>query len=83
VVLLGLLFSGITGILLFSLGVGWLFLNAVASEFFREHSATSSNFDHLNFVCFHDDNFNPNSFSLHVGQTPNSQRTREMLGKSQ
>ncbi|CAO1314762.1 unnamed protein product [Diamesa serratosioi] len=29
-VLLGLLFSGITGILLFSLGVGWLFLNAVA-----------------------------------------------------
>lgn len=29
-VLLGLLFSGVTGILLFSLGVGWLFLNAVA-----------------------------------------------------
>jgi len=32
-VLLGLLFSGITGILLFSLGVGWLFLNAVAIFF--------------------------------------------------
>lgn len=29
-VLLGLLFSGIKGILLFSLGVGWLFLNATA-----------------------------------------------------
>lgn len=29
-VLLGLLFSGVTGILLFSLGVGWLFLNALA-----------------------------------------------------
>ncbi|CRK99945.1 CLUMA_CG013243, isoform B [Clunio marinus] len=29
-VLLGLLFSGITGILLFSLGVAWLFLNATA-----------------------------------------------------
>lgn len=29
-VLLGLLFSGITGIILFSLGVSWLFLNAVA-----------------------------------------------------
>ena len=29
-VLLALLFSGITGILLFSLGVSWLFLNAVA-----------------------------------------------------
>lgn len=30
VVLLALLFSGITGILLFSLGVAWLFLNAMA-----------------------------------------------------
>ncbi|KAL7052198.1 hypothetical protein ACKWTF_004814 [Chironomus riparius] len=30
VVLLALLFSGITGILLFSLGVSWLFLNAMA-----------------------------------------------------
>jgi hypothetical protein len=29
-VLLGLLFSGIKGVLLFSLAVGWLFLNAVA-----------------------------------------------------
>lgn len=29
-VLLGLLFSGINGILLFSLGVSWLFLNAVS-----------------------------------------------------
>lgn len=29
-VLLGLLFSGVTGILLFSLGVSWLFLNAIA-----------------------------------------------------
>ncbi|KAG5675670.1 hypothetical protein PVAND_005557 [Polypedilum vanderplanki] len=33
IVLLGLLFSGITGILLFSLGVSWLFLNAVAIFF--------------------------------------------------
>lgn len=32
-VLLGLLFSGTTGILLFSLGVSWLFLNAVAIFF--------------------------------------------------
>lgn len=32
-VLLGLLFSGVTGILLFSLGVGWLFLNACAIFF--------------------------------------------------
>ena len=30
IVLLGLLFSGLTGITLFSLGVGWLFLNAAA-----------------------------------------------------
>lgn len=29
-VLMGLLFSGLTGITLFSLGVGWLFLNAGA-----------------------------------------------------
>lgn len=29
-VLLGLLFSGVTGVLLFSLGVAWLFLNATA-----------------------------------------------------
>lgn len=32
-VLLGLLFSGTTGILLFSLGVSWLFLNAIAIFF--------------------------------------------------
>lgn len=32
-VLLGLLFSGVTGILLFSMGISWLFLNAVAIFF--------------------------------------------------